>query len=252
MPEISKMNEALSSALDIGEQMLKSGAEVNRVEDTITRILLAYGASRVDVFTITSSIVVTAKGEDFGTVTQTRRIQEMSYNLNKLDLLNALSRTVCDTRPRACEITEKLSEIDAAPTYRMISQMMIYGLISAAFSLFFGGTVNDAFASGFIGVIIRLVEEPMRVMHISKIFSCFVCAVVAGFLAVLSVRTGAAENANLISIGNIMLLIPGVALTNAIRDMFQGDTLAGLARFCEAVIMANIVVLGVTLASLIV
>ena len=48
----------LSCALTIGEKMLCSGAEVSRVEDSIIRICSAYGADRVDVFTITSSIVV--------------------------------------------------------------------------------------------------------------------------------------------------------------------------------------------------
>lgn len=247
--ERERIYEYLSAALDIGEQMLESGAEVNRVEDTIARICKAYGAERVDVFTITSSIVVTIKGAAFGTVTQTRRIKNLNYNLNKLSLLNDLSRFVCAEKPLPQAIGERVDSIDRAPSYRFISQLMIYGLISAAFSVFFGGTANDAMASGLIGVIIRLLEEPMRRMNISRIFSCFVCAVAAGVLAVLAVRTGAAENADMISIGNIMLLIPGVALTNAIRDMFQGDTLAGLARFCEAIIMANIVVLGVTLAS---
>ena len=49
----------LKSILDAGEIILKSGGEVNRVEDTITRMCLAYGFLRADVFTITSSIVVT-------------------------------------------------------------------------------------------------------------------------------------------------------------------------------------------------
>ena len=46
-------------AMTIGEQLLCCGAEVGRVEDTIRRICLAYGATRADVFSITSSIVTT-------------------------------------------------------------------------------------------------------------------------------------------------------------------------------------------------
>ena len=68
--------EYLSLALDVGERILKSGGEVSRVEDTITRICKAYGMERVDVFTITGMIVATVKGESFGTITQTRRILE--------------------------------------------------------------------------------------------------------------------------------------------------------------------------------
>ena len=72
-------------AMTIGEQLLCCGAEVGRVEDTIRRICLAYGASRADVFSITSSIVTTIYGEDFGICTQTRRVPGMSNDLGRLD-----------------------------------------------------------------------------------------------------------------------------------------------------------------------
>ena len=58
--------EFLFNALNIGEEMLISGAEVSRVEDSVRRICIAYGAEKVDVFTITSAIVVTAYSPMFG------------------------------------------------------------------------------------------------------------------------------------------------------------------------------------------
>ena len=103
-------------AMTIGEQLLISGAEVGRVEDTIRRICLAYGAERVDVFSITSSIVTTMYGE-FGICTQTRRVRGMANDLGKLDDLNQLSRYICAHRPEPSEIGSRLSEIDRRPTY---------------------------------------------------------------------------------------------------------------------------------------
>lgn len=247
---VDAINEYLSAALDIGERMLKSGAEVNRVEDTITRVLTACGADWVDVFTITSSIVVTVTGKAFGAVTQTRRIEGTSHDLNKLDLLNALSRSVCEKKLTPEEIKDELLRIDSEPRHGMWAECFIYALISAAFSLFFGGSVPDAVASAVIGFAIRLMEEPMKRMNLSRIFSAFVMALTAGLAARAAVLLGLANNSELISIGNIMLLIPGIPLTNAVRDMFEGDTIAGLARFAEAILLANIVVLGVSIAAL--
>ena len=85
-------NEYLKNALTLGEQMLRSGSEASRVEDSIRRICLAYGAERVDVLTITASIVVTISGERFGVVTQTRRVTRIRFDLQRLELLNQLSR----------------------------------------------------------------------------------------------------------------------------------------------------------------
>ena len=79
--------------------MLISGAEVSRVEDSVRRICMAYGAEKVDVFTITSAIVVTVYSPMFGAVTQTRRITSTKYDLFKLARLNALSRRICEEMP---------------------------------------------------------------------------------------------------------------------------------------------------------
>ena len=84
----------LEYALDIGEQMVICGAEISRVEDTIERICRAYGAERIDVFSITSCIIATLKMEGEPPVTQTRRIRSSNTDFTKLDKLNALSRRI--------------------------------------------------------------------------------------------------------------------------------------------------------------
>ena len=99
-------------AMTIGEQLLCCGAEVGRVEDTIRRICLAYGATRADVFSITSSIVTTIYGEDFGICTQTRRVPGMSNDLGRLDDLNQLSRYICEYRPKPEEIEKILKNAE--------------------------------------------------------------------------------------------------------------------------------------------
>ena len=123
-------------AMTIGEQLLISGAEVGRVEDTIRRICLAYGAERVDVFSITSSIVTTMYGE-FGICTQTRRVRGMANDLGKLDDLNQLSRYICAHRPEPSEIRTRLSAIEQRPVYSFQMQIFIYAVISGSFSVFF-------------------------------------------------------------------------------------------------------------------
>ena len=80
----NQMNRRLSMIMEMGEILLTSGAEVSRVEDTISRLCRAYGFARADVFTITSSIVVTASTPEGEAYTQTRRIRERGTDLGKL------------------------------------------------------------------------------------------------------------------------------------------------------------------------
>lgn len=239
----------LFCAMSIGEQLLISGAEVGRVEDTIRRICTAYGAQRVDVFSITSSIVTTIYAEDFGICTQTRRVSQTSHDLNKLDELNALSRKICAEKPAPDLIRADLEKILNGPRYSFGTQVLIYALISASFSVFFGGDMRDMAASALIGVLLKVLETFVKKGSPNAFITTFICSTAGGFLSNLTVLIGLGHHVDLISIGNVMLLIPGIAFTNSLRDMFSGDIITGLTRFIESILLAIVVALGFTLAN---
>ena len=244
----TEAENCLYSAMSIGEQLLISGAEVNRVEDTIRRICTAYGMERVDVFTITSSIVTTVYGHDFGACTQTRRVSGMSYNLHRMDALNRLSRRICAERPDPALIEGEIRAIQDGPVYSFGAQLLIYALISGAFSVFFGGSAGDMAASAMIGILLKLLEAMLRQKASNTLVTALLCSSAGGLLARIAVLSGLGQHADLISIGNIMLLIPGIAFTNSLRDLFSGDTISGLVRFMESLLLAVVIALGFTLA----
>ena len=68
-------NQYLTIAMDVGEKLLQYGAETNRTEDSIRRICIAYGATRVDVFSITVNIETTMH-IGYDTYTQTLNKQK--------------------------------------------------------------------------------------------------------------------------------------------------------------------------------
>jgi len=249
MEEADRANEYLYRILDIGQHMLQCGGEVSRVEDSIRRLCLAFGAERADVFTITSSIVVTIYAHRFGAVTQTRRITGSAYDLNRLEQLNQLSRRICAEHLSLEETEQALHQIVSAPQYGFGMQVFTYALISASFSLFFGGSALDMAASGVIGVLLKCLDRLIRQTEANAFLSSLLCACLGGLLAGLAVKCHLGDNVDMISIGNIMLLIPGIALTNSLRDMFSGNTISGLMRFIEAVLLALTIAFGFALAA---
>lgn len=68
-------NRLLHLMLEMGEKLLESGAEIKRVEDTLERIGFAYGAARMNVFVITSSIIITMETTDGRLLTHTQADQ---------------------------------------------------------------------------------------------------------------------------------------------------------------------------------
>lgn len=55
-------------------------------------------------------------------------------------------------------------------------------------------------------------------------------------------------HADKVLIGIIMLLIPGIILTNSIRDILLGDIISGSLRLVEAILMAATLALGMMAA----
>ncbi len=241
-------NDLLSLSLDIGEQMHVAGAEIYRVEDVITRICRAYGATDVDVFTITSSIVLTIQDPSGHRWTQTRRIEKSKINLTRVDQLNRLSRKICQERPSYRECDALFQEIMHTPRYSMWVEYVSYAMIAGAFTLFAGGSWQDAVVSCLIGALLRCYIAFGRKMQFNRVFSSIISSFVVAFLAFWSVRLNLGQSVEDIVIGNIMLLIPGVALTNSLRDMISGDTMSGILRFMEACIVALAIASGFILA----
>ncbi len=134
----------LFNVLEIGSRMLVSGAEVQRVENSIYRMCTAYGSETTEVFCMTYMIVVTISSKQFGTITLSRRIHNLSLNLYELLYLNALSRRMCSTLPDMKTVDQKIRQIKALPKYGPIPSMLIYALISSSFTIFFGGSLPDA------------------------------------------------------------------------------------------------------------
>lgn len=244
-------SQLLYCTMSIGEGLLASGAEVSRVEDTICRICKSFGAERVDVFTITSSIVVTIFNEEFGVLTQTRRIKRTQYNLHRLERLNQLSRKICSETSTLSidEIWNELNEIEEEKGYSFGQMMLLYALISSSFSIFFGGSIRDAISSAIIGFLLKIVQSWLDKIEMNPFIHTFLCSIFGGVMANLLVKCGLGQSFDMISMGNIMLLIPGITMTNGIRDMFSGDMISGLLRFVEAMLSAVIIAFAFILAA---
>lgn len=239
-----EMEKYLLCAMTIGGKMLVCGAEVGRVEDTITRICYAYGAKRVDVFSLTTSIITTVDAGELGILTQSRRVSGLSTDLSLLDELNCLSRKICSERISAEQIEAELEKICHGPKYSFGMQLFIYALISGSFAVFFGGTLKDMAVSAVIGIALKYAEYFLRKEKINSFVTILLCSVVGGFLANLAVALHLGDYVEMISIGNVMLFIPGVGFTNSMRDMFSRDIVTGMIRLVESLLTAAVMAMG--------
>ena len=243
----SEEEQLLSTVLDVGEAMLKCGGEVSRVEDTMERICRAYEVERVNPFVITSSIVMTIQFHDGSTVTQTRRIHGNTTDFTQLEALNHLSRSICASPPPVAELNER---------YRTIMEMvkkedtfyrnsfLAYLVAAGIFAVFFGGNLWDGLCAAVIASFIWFLDHTGRKIIDSQLLYLLLASFLMGIGAMLLYKTGLPVHQDKIMIGDIMLLIPGLLMTNAVRDIFSGDTISGMLRLSESLLMAGMIAAG--------
>ena len=242
----------MSVALDVGEKLLIAGAEIGRCEDTINRIMTAYGAETTHVFTVIAGIIVTSIDKNGKAYTQLRRVKGSKFNLHKMEKLNQLSRDICKDTPDTETVKAELREIEKTPTYPLYLNILAYSFISAAFSAFFSGGLINMPAAAITGVVMCLWETLFIKFQIDGMFTTCACSFLAGLNNVILIKLGIGFDFASISIGNIMLLIPGIAMTNSIRDMFGGDFISGTSRLFQSMTIAFLVALGFTSAGMLV
>lgn len=241
--------DLLECALELGKCMVQSGAEVRRVEDTITRIVRAYGAQSSEVFSISSLVLTTIKWEDGHKSTQSKRIIGFGTNLRKLELYNDLARYICREKPGVDEIQERLKEISRSRKRNLVDAAG-YFLGAGALAMFFGGTFLDALAAGIISIFVFFFDQLLKSPAANKlVYTLFAC-LVTGWLAILLVEIGIGTNLDSIMIGDIMLFIPTLALCNSLKDMLHGDILTGIYRCIEALLIAAAIAAGFFIANL--
>lgn len=244
-------SQALSIALDLGEKMVQCGAEINRVETTIERVCAAYGFAKVDCFSITSLIIATVRPENGKPVTQVRRIYNYTTNLSRLEKLNSLSRKICSELPDHDLARRSMDEVFEEKRTVHPTVLLGYILSAAAFAVFFGGTLFDALATIPISVIQFTLDTLIKRRGVNRILFTVVTSAISGALAIGFARLGLGLSQDKIIVGCIMPLIPGLQLTNSLREMFCGDTMSGFIRLLEALMISVAIALGFAIPLLI-
>ncbi len=238
--------------LMVAYDLLISGSEVGRTEKQIARMCRAYGMAEVEVFIITSAILVSvtdSKGQHY---TQMKRICRYHTNFYQIELLEQLSSYICENTPSKEEILRFRNEIYEATKreHEWKGTLVTYGIfcsISMIFTWFFGGTIQDGVASFLCGIFIQFTLTSLETVVSNRFVINVTSSVVGGFIAWLSYQIGLADAVDKVIIGNIMLLIPGLATVNALKDLISGEMITGLLRLGDALIQAVAIAIGFAL-----
>ena len=245
-----------------GEIMLRSGAETYRVEDTIKHILDTAGTSgagsssesrndrteqdspvRTESLVMLTGIIVTIERPGQEVVTVMRRVHDRGTNMHRIVEVNEISRKYCAGELSAEETWEKLKSIKGRQ-YTVWMYNIATVLVPAGFAPLFGGGLREIPAAAAVGVLLAVVMTVGKRLRISSFILNMICAGGVAVAAMALKVWNPALNMDTVIISGIMTLVPGVAITNAIRDTLRGDYISGGARALEAFVTAAAVAIG--------
>lgn len=237
-------NEIIQVAAFAGKIILENGAETYRVEETISRICMAFGLDEAESFVMPTGIIISITDKKGDTVSIVKRIKERKVNLENVVAVNELSRRICSEEITLEEMKAELKEIKGQPSYTMWMLMLFTGMASAFFTLIFKGTFRDFLVAGFIGIVLKYFIILLSEIKTNDFFVNILGGAFIAILALICFNFNLGDDLDIIIIGSIMPLVPGLLITNAIRDTISGDLVSGISRMVEAVIIAGAIAIG--------
>ena len=236
----------LNLATELGHQLMSSGAEIYRVEESMSRLLLAYGVASPEVFTVPKCIIVSITTPEGHPITRMCRVGPHGTDIELLERCNELCRQLCTETPPVDEAYALLQALpDRAPQYAPWQVLLGYGAAPAFFSPLFGGRVSDALCAMIGGLAVGIcLLYGRRVIGANHFFRTAICSAVGSLLSLLLVRLGLGNSVDIVSISTLMVLVPGVPLTNAMREIMAGDTISGLSRAADSILTGTAIAIG--------
>ena len=237
-------NTLLDVSVELAYRLAMSGAETFRIEDSVNRIMQAYGIT-AEAFAIPNCLHVSIETPNGQPMTRMRRIGFHGNDLDAVEKYSNLSRRICAERPDPATAQQWLE--DCNKNLRKYSTLLYLTgnfLGGAGFAILFGGSYVDSLCAGLSGIVIGLVTMLMDNLRANPFFKTIAASFIMSLLAYIFGLIGFATNVDAVIIGALMILVPGLIFTNGMRDIIYGDTNSGINRIVQVFLIAAAIALG--------
>ncbi len=219
---------------------LESGGETYRAEELITRSCKAFGYEQTNVLAVPTGIFISIEDGETSLV----RIEDRTTNLLIIDEVNRIARDMISeiiTIEGAINALSTLSKKAENKALKIISN----GASSAFFALLFGGILFESLFAFACGCTYGALSYFIKHRRLQKFAQSLFGGMTVGAFAVFYTFVFTSPTPSSMILGAMMPLLPGLAMTNAIRDTIAGDLVSGVSRFAEAIVIALALAVGV-------
>lgn len=241
MPE---KESAVELAFLMGEILLENGAEISRVQETMERVASAYHVEKFDVYVLSNAIF--ANGTEEGVIhkTEIKYIKSSTIHFGRITAINQLSREITEGKYAPGEAYLEALKAKSLPYTAQWLQILACGVGSAGFCFIYGGNIFDSISAMLCGFIVQVFLSVAEKHSLSKFITNLVGSALVSVIAIILNASGLGDHLDMVIVGSIIRLVPGVALTTSIRDFFNSDYLSGTIRLFDALLVGGCIAIG--------
>lgn len=238
----------LELAISTGEKLLANGCSTHRIEGLVKQVLNTRQMTKIETFVTTSCIVITIESQATGVMTMVKQVPEKSMHLEKISVIEDI---VHSFELGKITVDEALNELEKTTAIRSYSfGITILAFCGAGFfrTLMFGGTFMDSIASLLVGLCLGIIIQTLNSRKVIGFLVTVCGGFVVGFASILVMRYGIGVNLDLIIVGSLIAIAPGVPFVHAVNDILNGEHMSGTTRAMEAIISCVALTAGAAFA----
>ena len=230
------MREVLDLAMNMGRVLLKNGAEIFRVEETIEHVCRRFDIADVESFVMSNGIFMTARDEEEEVYAKVKHIPISGFHLGIVTEVNDLSREISAGNVSLAEAKERLRRIEAMPPKR-----------GRCFCYLLQANLWESMMAVVIGCLLYVFVIFGENHRLSKIIINIVGGGFITIMALLALQLPWPFPVRMdkLIIGSILPLVPGLAFVNSIRDIANSDFISGIVRIVDALLVFVYIAIGV-------
>ncbi len=237
--ENAEIQDVLEFAVEAGRTLLRNGAEIFRVEETITHICNHYQVKDLNLFVLSNGIFVTAEKEGREIYAKVKHVPLSGTHFGIVDGVNDLSRRICAGEVSLENARKQLEEIAALPPKRPYFRVIAAGIGCGCFCYLMDATILDSLRTVIVTILVNTFVVYGAKAKLSKMVINTVGGMLVSIFAILICRENGMvimESVDKVSIGAIFSLIPGVAFVNSLRDLANSDFISGIVKMMDAIL----------------
>lgn len=231
--EKNNIDEVLDFCINLSRKMIVSGANLERVQSALGFVSRAYGLKDFSIYMLSTHISVSAYDSEGHYASRQASIPPAGLHLERLKSLNQLSYRISEVTPPTRLLARMLEKASQVRDYNDV--IVLIGRICAVFclSMMFGGGIKEFIPVAFVVALIHFMMQILEKSGLDRLVINALTMFTAVSSAIAFVHSGFNDNLPAVIIGISLLMIPGIPLVNAMRNLLCGNEINGILQMLK-------------------